>query len=414
MPDSSGTTHICTKCTRSLADPVLLRMQDARARRHPLRQAGVDDAGVAHRVAVLQRPLQHPRDDLHVAVRVGVEPGSRRDDVVVVDEQQPVVGVRRVVIAAERERVLGVEPCRRARAAVGGAADVDGCRHASQGSEGYSEAGRPNFSNSPSPAWNATTCAMPPGAPRARATGTPRARPGLAVEHVQRRGGLAVGGRGDEAHVAGAFGGAVVLRQRDDVRRALIPAVERRHLPDRVLGEQLHQLVDVVVLERRDVASRADPWPRAIPARRRSSSWLGRRRRAAPAPAAAGCSPRPWTRRWPRRPRRPSTAAPRAGPAPRAAAATGAAAPPRTPAAPTRGTRRSPTGRTGPRSASPGSGSSHGDLAVLDDVAGRVRTRLHPARTATADAACPPARSGRCWWRCGTTRSAPRICPGTP
>jgi biotin carboxyl carrier protein len=36
----------------------------------------VDDAGVALGVGVVQRPGQHPRDDVEVAVRVLVEPGA--------------------------------------------------------------------------------------------------------------------------------------------------------------------------------------------------------------------------------------------------------------------------------------------------------------------------------------------------
>ena len=76
---------------------------------------------------------------------------------------------------------------------------------------------------------------------------------GLRVEHVQRRDRLTIGGRGEEAHVAGLVGRAVRPRQRDDVGGAVIPAVEGRHLPHRVGGEQLGQLVQVVVLEGRDV-----------------------------------------------------------------------------------------------------------------------------------------------------------------
>ena len=111
---------------------VLLRVQDAGAGAHPLRQPRVDHARVARGVLVHQRPAQHPGDDLHVAVRVGVEPGAGRDDVVVVHQQQPVVGVRGVVVAAERERVVRVEPGDAGGEAVGRAADVDRrSRHAS-------------------------------------------------------------------------------------------------------------------------------------------------------------------------------------------------------------------------------------------------------------------------------------------
>ena len=101
-------------------------MQDAAAGAHPLRQPRVDHAVVAGGVLVDQGALEHPGDDLHVLVRVGVEPGAGVDDVVVVDQQQPVVGVGRVVVVAEGERVLGVQPPELALVAVLGAADVDG------------------------------------------------------------------------------------------------------------------------------------------------------------------------------------------------------------------------------------------------------------------------------------------------
>ena len=57
---------------------VALRVQHPAARAHPLHQAGVDDAGVAVRVLVDQAALEHPGDDLGVAVRVGVVAAARR------------------------------------------------------------------------------------------------------------------------------------------------------------------------------------------------------------------------------------------------------------------------------------------------------------------------------------------------
>ena len=57
-----------------------------------------------------RRAVEHPGHDLHVAVRVRLEAAARRDDVVVVDEQQPEVGVRRVVVVPERERVARLQP----------------------------------------------------------------------------------------------------------------------------------------------------------------------------------------------------------------------------------------------------------------------------------------------------------------
>lgn len=69
--------------------------------------------------------LKHPGDDLHVPVGVDLEAGPGQDDVVVVDQQQAVVGVVGVVVLAERERVLGVEPTDAGLEPVLGAADVD-------------------------------------------------------------------------------------------------------------------------------------------------------------------------------------------------------------------------------------------------------------------------------------------------
>jgi hypothetical protein len=74
---------------------------------------------------VHQRATEHPGHDLHVLVRVGVEPGARLDDVVVVHQQHAVVGVGLVEVAAERERVLGVQPVDLGGETVVRSADVD-------------------------------------------------------------------------------------------------------------------------------------------------------------------------------------------------------------------------------------------------------------------------------------------------
>ena len=89
---------------------VLLGVADPGPGAHALGQPGVDHAVVADGVLVHERSVEHPGDDLHVAVRVGLEPGAGRDHVVVADEQQAMVGVGRVPVAAEREGVLRVEP----------------------------------------------------------------------------------------------------------------------------------------------------------------------------------------------------------------------------------------------------------------------------------------------------------------
>jgi hypothetical protein len=57
---------------------------------------------------------------------MGSETRAGADDVVVVDEEQAVVGVRRIVVLAEAERVLLVAPVDLGGEALGGSADVDG------------------------------------------------------------------------------------------------------------------------------------------------------------------------------------------------------------------------------------------------------------------------------------------------
>ena len=79
----SGRTHICTKCTSASAAGVHLRVPDPRAGAHPLGQARVQQAPVALGVLVLELAVEHPRDDLHVLVRVGAEARARDDAVVV-------------------------------------------------------------------------------------------------------------------------------------------------------------------------------------------------------------------------------------------------------------------------------------------------------------------------------------------
>ena len=57
-----------------------------------------------------QRAVQHPRHDLHVAVRMGFEPGARRDGVVVVDHEHAVVRVAAQRVDSRVERMASVQP----------------------------------------------------------------------------------------------------------------------------------------------------------------------------------------------------------------------------------------------------------------------------------------------------------------
>ena len=118
----------------------------------------------------------------------------------------------------------------------------------------------------------------------------------------------------------------------DDVVVGLEPQLVRRHRPRRVLVEQRGQRVHVVALERVDVPreQRLLVVVERLDRARRSTVRLGRQRRAGPLQRAV--DRRDARCRAARRPRRPSSAAPRAGSARRAASAAGAGARRRTPA----------------------------------------------------------------------------------
>src|SRR5690349_461085 len=57
-----------------------------------------------------QRTIQHPRHDLHVAVRMGLEPRSGRDRVVVVDDEQAMVRISTQWVDSGIERMPSVQP----------------------------------------------------------------------------------------------------------------------------------------------------------------------------------------------------------------------------------------------------------------------------------------------------------------
>ena len=105
---------------------ILLGVEDACAGAHALSQTRIDDALVAFGVLVDEGAPEHPGDDFHVPVWMGLESRSGGDNVVVVDEQQPVMGVTGVPVVAEGEGVLGVEPADAGREALFGSANVDG------------------------------------------------------------------------------------------------------------------------------------------------------------------------------------------------------------------------------------------------------------------------------------------------
>ena len=95
---------------RAVRRMVELAVANTAARAHSLHVAGQDRRSVAHVVAVRERALEHVGDDLHVAVPVRAEAGTRRDPVFVDDAQVAEAHVRRVVVVGERKTVKALEP----------------------------------------------------------------------------------------------------------------------------------------------------------------------------------------------------------------------------------------------------------------------------------------------------------------
>src|ERR1700742_149442 len=57
-----------------------------------------------------QGTVQHPGHDLHVPVRMGLEPGAGRDGVVVADDEHAMVGIGPERVDSGVERVASVQP----------------------------------------------------------------------------------------------------------------------------------------------------------------------------------------------------------------------------------------------------------------------------------------------------------------
>ena len=77
---------------------------------HHLHVAGLGAALVAERVLVRDRAFADIGDDLHVGMGMGGKAGVRRDLVVVPHPQRAVAHIVRVVVAAEREVMLCLQP----------------------------------------------------------------------------------------------------------------------------------------------------------------------------------------------------------------------------------------------------------------------------------------------------------------
>src|ERR1700726_2383492 len=88
-----------------------------------------------------QRAVQHPRHDLHVAMRMGLEPGSGRDGVVVADDEPAMVGVGAQRVDSRVERVASVQPVDPGLMAIRAATDA----HARASDRGRTHASLPLY-----------------------------------------------------------------------------------------------------------------------------------------------------------------------------------------------------------------------------------------------------------------------------
>ena len=104
---------------------VVFGVHDAGAGVHHLHVARLGAALVAEVVAMGDRALADIGDDLHVAVRMRVEPGAGRHLVVVPYPQPAEAHARLVVVIAETEMVMRVEPLVAERAETVERANVD-------------------------------------------------------------------------------------------------------------------------------------------------------------------------------------------------------------------------------------------------------------------------------------------------
>src|SRR5262249_33552138 len=84
--------------------------KNARPGGHPLGVARADHRAVSEAVAMLERAGEDPGDDLHIAVRMRVEPAGRPDEIVVDHPQRPEAVPLRVVVLDERKGVVAIQP----------------------------------------------------------------------------------------------------------------------------------------------------------------------------------------------------------------------------------------------------------------------------------------------------------------
>lgn len=100
-------------------------VRDAGARGHALDLAGTDDGTVAHTVFVLELAAQNKCHNFHIAMAVRRKSRAGCDKVLIDDAQRTEMSVGRVLVVAERKRVVSFEPAVVEIAALGRRANTD-------------------------------------------------------------------------------------------------------------------------------------------------------------------------------------------------------------------------------------------------------------------------------------------------
>ena len=135
---------------------VELAVPNASARRHPLHITRPDDRTGAEAVLMLERAVEHIRDDFHIGMRMFRKPAALDDAIIVDHAQWTKPHMPGIVILAERERMPAVEPTEIGPAAVVGFPDREchrclqcGNGHRSLRIDAYVGRGSSKFNNEP-------------------------------------------------------------------------------------------------------------------------------------------------------------------------------------------------------------------------------------------------------------------------
>src|SRR5687768_1607940 len=85
-------------------------MRHARSGGHVLEVTWLDDAPIAHRILMFERPGEDITDDFHIAMRMRAKPAATGDFVIVDHPQRAETHPLRIIIVREGEGVVTIQP----------------------------------------------------------------------------------------------------------------------------------------------------------------------------------------------------------------------------------------------------------------------------------------------------------------